>query len=104
MAFHEIFVFVSGFMVAAVVISTAVRLVNGESWESANRFRRNEQFIILFGSASLFGLAAWQNSTLWQWLVAGSLVMLAIRAVLRPARTPMTKPPAVNPISPADSD
>ena len=47
---------VFGVIVAAIVISTIVRLANGESWESANRFRRGEQIILLGGFAGLAGV------------------------------------------------
>lgn len=40
---------IAGTVIGAILVSTLIRLINGETWESANQFRTPEKAIFLVG-------------------------------------------------------
>jgi hypothetical protein len=48
----EIGLAIVGTVVGAIVISTIIRLINGETWASANQFRKSEKVIFSTGYAA----------------------------------------------------
>ena len=68
-----------GIVAGAIAISTAIRLINGESWESANRFRTSEKHIILFGYFALgvlFALSAEMGFAVLMVLLGPAMIYL----------------------------
>src|SRR5882762_650535 len=88
---------VLGIVVGAIAISTTVRLINGESWESANKFRAGERAIILLGYFTLGVLFALSADVGFAFLI----VLLA-PAMLYMISTSTSEPPP-NPPSPSDA-
>jgi Ca2+/Na+ antiporter len=86
-----------GIVAGSIAISTTVRLINGESWESANKFRTSERAVVLLGYFALEVLFALSGD-----LGFAVLILLLAPAVLYMIRTSTTEPPS-KPTSPPDS-
>jgi Ca2+/Na+ antiporter len=86
---------VLGIVAGLIAISTTVRLINGESWATANKFRTSKRVIVLLGYFALAVLFA-----LFGDMGFGVLILLLAPAVLYMIRTSTpesrSKPPATH--------
>ena len=57
---HEIVILmIVTIVISAIALLTIVRLINSESWESTNQFRRDEKSIFLVGFSALIAVVLW---------------------------------------------
>ncbi len=86
-----------GIVAGAIAISTAVRLINGESWESASKFRGSERVLVLLGYFMLGVLFALSAD-----VGVAVLTLLLAPAVFYMISTSTSEPPS-KPPSPSDA-
>jgi surface polysaccharide O-acyltransferase-like enzyme len=108
MASVQIFRIVTSTILAAMVISIAIRLINGETWESALKQRRGEQSAMSIIFAILTAMLAWEEPDFWMWTLAALMGIFAVRKLIQeikgPSATHPVKPPAPTPDGKSESN